>query len=621
MKPKLLPLFFFLAALSTSRAQTVTTPDDRDYAAWGPGSTGDQAYGESFTVPVGNSAVESFTFTRLSSIANPFTSTPAQPINYQTYLYAFNPATSTASGSALYTSAPRLVPATGSVADANTLNLNLAPGGTYIIFISDVGVAQTGTNALGEMGGTTGSDYAGGRFYYDETHGTVAGFTATGAWITFLQNAAFTLVFGPPSPFSVPGLNANQQSVENSVDVGVVGSPSAGFSTVIVDLGNASGNASAFAQDLDELSPQKLQIMRSIAFNNFGFTAGQLDDHTASLRDGQGGFDASGLRVLDSSGSSLLSQIKGRLLAWNPAPSSAHLMSDVVDPVMAAALPTGDPNRWSTFISGNVALGNASGTDGLPNANYTTGNVTAGADYRLGEHWAVGALFGFSHTSADTDSFGSKLRVDSYSPGVYATYADRGWYANGLFTYNSNAYGESRALPFLGTTATGSPHGSQYSGNLDGGYEFKRGNWTFGPTLGLRYVNLDINGFTESGAGAADLAVNEQNARSLRSQIGGEFRYKWSWYGGKVIATPHLSAAWQHEYLDNSSGITSQFDGQGLGSFVVNTTTPDRDSAFLDLGMDTQWNDALDVFVDYQAQVGESDFVGQSIDAGLKISF
>jgi outer membrane autotransporter protein len=614
MNAKLVGLILFAAVSSTSLAQTVTTPDDTNYNAWGPGSIGDQAYGESFTVPSGSGQVQSFTFTSLSS-------QNSQPIDYKTYVYAFDSSTDTASGAALYTSAARFVPASGSVSDFNTLNLTLTPGATYIIFVSDVGVAQTGSGANGQMGGTTGADYAGGRFYYDETGGTVAGFTASNAWLVYQEDAAFTLIFGPPLTFSVPGLTPNQQSVENNVNVGVTGSPSPGFSTLITDLSAASNNYSAFAQDLDELSPQKLQIMRSIAFNNFGFTAGQLDDHTASLRDGQGGFDASGLQVLDSSGSSLLSQIKGRLLAWNPAPNSAHVMSDVVDPVMAAAQPVSDATRWNTFISGNVALGNASGTSGLPNANYTTGNVTAGADYRLDEHWAVGALFGFSHTSADTDSFGSKLRVDSYSPGVYATYADHGWYANGLFSYSSNAYGETRAIPFLGTTATGSPHGNQYSGNLDGGYEFKRGNWTFGPTLGLRYVNLDVSGFTETGAGAADLAVNDQNASSLRSQIGGEFRYKWSWYGGKVIATPHLSAAWQHEYLDNSSGITSQFDGQGLGSFVVNTTTPDRDSAFLDLGMDTQWNDALDVFVDYQAQVGQSDFVGQSIDAGFKVSF
>jgi outer membrane autotransporter protein len=414
-----------------------------------------------------------------------------------------------------------------------------------------------------------------------------------------------------------PGLTPNQSAIAINLDFNTGGGSIAPIIATIA----TSSSFSQIAEDLNELSPQKLQILRSIAFDNFGFTANQLDNHLASLRYGGGGFDTSGLQVLDSSGSTTLSQIKSHLLAWNPAPNSAGVLSDVVDPVMAAAQPAADPNRWNTFIAGNVDLGNASGTADMPRASYTTGDVTAGADYRIDDHWAVGALFGFGHTSANTDSYGSKVRVDSYSPGVYATYAGHGWYANGLVAYNSNVYSESRMIPFLGTTASGSPHGNQISGNVDGGYEFKRGDWTFGPTLGVRYVNLDISGFTESGAGGADLDVNAQNVSSLRSELGGEFRYNWSWYGGKVIATPHVSAAWQHEYLDNNTGITSQFDGQGLGSFVVNTTSPERDSALIDLGLDTQWNDALDIFVDYQAQAGQSDFVGQSITAGFKISY
>jgi outer membrane autotransporter protein len=211
--------------------------------------------------------------------------------------------------------------------------------------------------------------------------------------------------------------------------------------------------------------------------------------------------------------------------------------------------------------------------------------------------------------------------VDSYSPGVYGTFVDQGWFANGLFAYDYNTYNETRVIPFMGRTAGASPDGNQFNGDLDGGYEFHSGDLTFGPTAAVQYVHLDINGFTETGAGAADLNVNEQQDDSLRTRLGGEFHYKWSWYGGKVIATPHLSASWQHECLDNSDGITSQFDGQGLGSFSVQTDRPDRDSAFIDAGIDTQWNSAFDLFLDYQTQVGQDNFYAQSIEGGMKVGF
>ena len=85
--------------------------------------------------------------------------------------------------------------------------------------------------------------------------------------------------------------------------------------------------------------------------------------------------------------------------------------------------------------------------------------------------------------------------------------------------------------------------------------------------------------------------------------------------------TPHLSASWQHEYLDNSNGITSQFTSAGGGSFNVQTDQPDRDSAFIDAGLDIELNKAATVFVDYQVQAGQSDFFAQSVQGGVLIKF
>jgi len=434
------------------------------------------------------------------------------------------------------------------------------------------------------------------------------------------------------STFSPSGLTPNQQAVLSPLDQGLNnGNNTTNFAALINALVNSNGSQSALAATLDTFSPEKLQIFSNIAFNNFGFTATQLDQHLASLHYGRGGFDTSGLEVLDSSMPSELSHIKNRLLAFNPAPVSGGLLSDVAEPVLGGVTmssprnmqgvvaPVAEGNRWSAFVSGNVILADLESSADVANAHYKTGGVMAGSDYRIDDHWAVGGLFNYSHTHAELDRIGSAADVDSYSPGVYATYVDGGWYANGLFAYSYNNYGENRAIPALADSATGSTSGSQYGSNLDGGYEFHRGDWTFGPTAALQYVHLDINGFTERGGGALD--IDSENADSLRSRIGGQMHYNWSWYGGKVTATPYLSATWQHEYLDNSRGITSQFDGTGAGPFTVNTFSPDRDSALINAGLDTQWNSALNLFIDYQVQAGQSDFFAQSIEGGAKVSF
>ena len=386
------------------------------------------------------------------------------------------------------------------------------------------------------------------------------------------------------------------------------------------------------ASDLSQLSPQPLQVMRNIAFDNVGFAVNDLDNHLASLRYGGGGLDTSGLSVMDSSMPSFLSQIKGHLLAWDPAMNSNGLVSDTVEPVlggvamtdakdMKSIAPVAERNCWSTYISGGVVIADIGSDADVAHSHFTTGHVTAGADYRISDNWAVGALFGYGNTAAKTDNAGSTIDVDSYSPGVYATYADSGWFANGLFSFDYNQYNENRVISFLNRTANGAPDGTQYNGNLDGGYEFHSGALTFGPIAGLQYVHLDVDGFTETNAGAANLAVDEQQVDSLRSRLGGAVRYNWQWYGGKVVAVPHLSATWQHEFLQNDGGITSQFAGQGLGSFTVTTSNVERDSALVDTGIDVQWNHAFSTFLDYQVQAGQSDFFAQAIQAGLKISF
>jgi uncharacterized protein with beta-barrel porin domain len=448
----------------------------------------------------------------------------------------------------------------------------------------------------------------------------------------------------PPRVINISGLTPNQAAIANDLGSGKfriptfipaflpqIPVPISDIQQIFLRIANAP-DATTKASYLNQLSPQPLQAMRSIAFDNMGFAMGNLDNHLASLRYGAGGFDTSGLSAGDSSMPYSLSQIKGHLLAWDPAMTGNGLVSDAIDPVlggvgmsdakdMKSIAPVTETDRWSAYISGGVVLADIDSDADVAHSKFTTGNVTAGADYRLSDNWAVGTLFGFGHTDARTDNAGSQIDVDSYSPGIYAAYADHGWFANGLFSYDYNQYNESRVITFLNRTTNGTPDGNQYNGNLDGGYEFRSGNLTFGSTAGLQFVHLDVNGFTESGAGAASLAVNEQQVDSLRSRLGGEVRYNWQWYGGKVTAVPHLSASWQHEFIDNSNGITSQFAGQGLGSFTVTQSSVERDSALVDTGIDVQWNHAFSTFIDYQVQAGQSDFFAESIQAGLKINF
>ena len=444
---------------------------------------------------------------------------------------------------------------------------------------------------------------------------------------------------------SFGGLTPNQVSVATNVDSnlailspgGVLGTPSGAskdfFDNIVTGLTLASYSANSLGAALDQLSPQRFEILHNVAFDNYALDVQSLDAEFARERNGQGGIDTSGFTFNDSALGSQLSQIKGRLLAWSPAQEAHGLLSDSSQSVLGGVKMSDGKdmkestseailNRWNGFIDGGVDLGDLEHNSDVSHSSYTTGRVRGGLDYRVARDFRVGALFGYAHTDADLDNEGSKAHVDSYTPGIYATYADKeGFYANGLFTYTRNDYSTDRdiVIPGVNRTATGSPSGDQFGGDLDGGYEFHRGNWTFGPSAGLTYVNLGIDSFSESGASAADLSVNNQSADSLRSRLGGTLRYDAKM--GTVVITPHLSAFWQHEFLDGSNAITSQFEGLPAGTFAVQTTNADSDTALLGVGVDAQVTNNLTLFIDYQTEAGGATFFGQSATGGVKVSF
>jgi len=443
------------------------------------------------------------------------------------------------------------------------------------------------------------------------------------------------------TPFTaLPGTNftPNQFNVASYLDRFDVTVSSGPVIPLLQALDGISVNPGALGQALDQLTPLRFQNFASTtAFNNASFLTQQFDNYLANHRgaDGafvssNGGIDYSGLAVNNPEVDSGLQSVRSRLLAWSPAPSLG-LLSDMGDPILGAIdmkdskemLSPAPTNLWNVFISGNVILAQdfSNSTAGLAGANATTGAVQIGADYKVTPHWLVGVAFGYGHTNATLDTFGSNASVNTYSPAVYASYSDSGWYANALTSYGFANYNQNRnvSIGAFNGTANSSPGGDQIVGNLDGGYDFHHHNWTYGPTLGLQYVHLDVDGYTETGLPGANLAVSEDSTDSLRSHLG--WRISYAVHDDGLTFMPHISANWQHEYFNQSRGITSQFNGIGAGSFLVNTPNSSRNSALVDVGLDIQVNDALTAFVDYDVQAGQSDYFGQSVQGGFKIGF
>jgi uncharacterized protein with beta-barrel porin domain len=458
-------------------------------------------------------------------------------------------------------------------------------------------------------------------------------------------------------PYSNFALTPNQVAVANALDAGLIASSSNNSLFTTLDTLTIDEIPDA----LDQLSPRSYLYMRDLAFDNSTFLAENMHARMEGMREGFSGVDTSGLSIVAPGMESTLGRSLGSMLAYNgegvapngvnyypedeTAPPYAPPASSLTTPegpsrtisdsptsnvAPTSAMPSSSvfssPN-FSEFISGDLILADLKQdqTDNnIPDAHYTAADATAGVGFKITPHLVGGVLFDYNHTDARTDGQGSHVRVDTFSPGAFATVSAGGLYLDGLFTFGYNDYSNDRKINIGGTgaTATSSPSGEQYVGDLDLGYNFhpdKEGHWALGPEAGLEYVHLDVDSFTESGAGPADLSVNSQSADSLRGRLGGRLSYFTR--EGSIVFAPTVFASFQHEFLNDPFGLTSQFNIPSTTPFTIQGTNPGRDSALIGVGATATFDNAMSIYLNYLAEVGANDYLVQSVQGGLKASF
>ena len=127
-----------------------------------------------------------------------------------------------------------------------------------------------------------------------------------------------------------------------------------------------------------------------------------------------------------------------------------------------------------------------------------------------------------------------------------------------------------------------------------------------------------MNSFNETGS-MTPLSYPDQSQESLRSNLGARIAYTTMVNGMKFM--PQVRVAWQHEYLDSTQSMDSQF-ASGFGPmFTTSGPSIDRDRAIVSAGLSVQITPTLAAYAFYDGQLGTSSFSSNSVSAGLKFDF
>jgi outer membrane autotransporter protein len=259
--------------------------------------------------------------------------------------------------------------------------------------------------------------------------------------------------------------------------------------------------------------------------------------------------------------------------------------------------------RWNTWATG-FGLGGDATTDGnAAGLNYSMGGTLAGLETADGCHrlgFYGGYLYNYIGTNANESSQVNGGTFGSYYVGRFDNH-----YAISVGGFEFDGFESRRRISFAGETAEGETDGWK-------GYYYTERGMTFGdrrlavqPFGALQYIYVRQNGFTETGAAAANLAVPGINTHSFRSVFGSRLFAQDARVAGRYL-TPELRTLWLHEFLETETGFSTFFSEVGGGnSFAINGLGLGRDWAVLGGGMNCDLTCNWSAYADYDLMLND----------------
>jgi outer membrane autotransporter protein len=284
------------------------------------------------------------------------------------------------------------------------------------------------------------------------------------------------------------------------------------------------------------------------------------------------------------------------------------------------------------FLNAGYSTGSKDQTSREDGFDFDSWGLVGGLDYRFRDNLVGGVALNYGESNSDITTFpGGSTDNKAWGISLYGTfYQSEAFYVDAHVNYTRNDFDTRRrifepsnnvAIPTIDRTASGSTKGDQVTAGLSAGYNIKREALTITPFARLEYLDLNIDGYTESGAIGLDLQVDKQSVTSVQSALGVQLAYAISSEAGVYV--PQLHLEWNHEFDNGSRSITARYahDPFNLSTFSVPTNTPDRNFFTLGAGVSSVMRNGVSLFVDVQTVLGYDQLDIWGITAGARMEF
>ncbi len=291
----------------------------------------------------------------------------------------------------------------------------------------------------------------------------------------------------------------------------------------------------------------------------------------------------------------------------------------------SASVPQQSPRNWRMWSSGYEGGSDYKGDShvGAADTSQHGSGFNMGLDFQVSPSIIAGIAGGNSHFTfsvPDRDTSGS---ADAWHVGGYGALRYEHLYATADLAYDNFDNHESRqaSIPGVSNNLNGEFNGYSVSGNFETGYKEQIKPFEITPFAGLQFASLNVDDFTETGAGGArelGLSYDSRTINSLQSHLGAQLKAKTDLPHGMALSGL-VRADWAHEF-DRDRSMKSSFISAPGFDFVIQGARPPADSLRSNVGINLALGKHLSLYGNFDYDYASAGY-SYSGTGGLSITW
>lgn len=361
--------------------------------------------------------------------------------------------------------------------------------------------------------------------------------------------------------------------------------------------------------------------------------------------------------MTDSFASGQLSGLSSRITALRQGAKGFFLsglpVNGVYSGMNAGDAPAEDAwSRLGGFINGSFTYGSQGASVREDAFDFDGSEINGGLDYRLDDHWVVGALFGYQKQSIDFDSrlsiVDGGVEMTGYSILPFALYQSDKWFASGSIGYQSASFDTTRSIRYpslnpdtenVDTKALSSNDAQVFILNSSLGYTFSiTPNFVIEPSVEVNFQDVAIDAYAEEDINnkGFNFLVDAQKIQSLETVFGLRSQYTFSNSYG--VFAPFVQASFYGQQKDGGQTINAAYGevNQVLNEasqFSLPTNNPEKDYRIYTLGISAvvrgasqkslgaAANGGIQVYLSYRTVENIGNYTQTIIAGGVRYEF